>query len=52
MRLLWNGSPGVLAPINRKLSLDVIEVLETGDGKTRGIRVYYGTGAITSQLIG
>ena len=42
---------GVLAPTDRRLSLDVIEVMETGDGKIQRIRVYYDTGAITSQLI-
>jgi steroid delta-isomerase-like uncharacterized protein len=42
---------GVLAPTNRTLSLDVVQVMETGNGKIRRIRVYYDTGAVTSQLI-
>jgi steroid delta-isomerase-like uncharacterized protein len=41
---------GPLAPTHRKLSLDVSQVFETRDGKIRGIRIYWDTGAISSQL--
>jgi steroid delta-isomerase-like uncharacterized protein len=40
-----------LAPTQRPLSLDVVQVIETGAGKIRSIRIYYDTDAIARQLL-
>jgi steroid delta-isomerase-like uncharacterized protein len=40
----------VYAPTGRRLSLDIIEVVEIKDGKIGSSRIYYDSGAVLAQI--